>query len=257
MPRAQEGVERPVHRRGGGGGHDSGGFAWDEVAALAILEVAGREHHGVASQLTQTLQDRAGRQTGEKLGRRAVLEMGDLVAQPGFEFAVPGGCARHHHQMPGPRMPAQRLLDGAGKIVLDRDTDHVGGQRRDRPQERPGNAHVNHRRLRKQLGVMAQQESERFFAPDDQYLRWLQGILLAQERGHGVNVRLTFEVGIVEKLGAQFRRVRDRLAQSAFAFEVRRQQSMAGIQHEDVPDLPGRGGGREHKTARGQEPYEA
>jgi len=90
--------------------------------------------------------------------------MGDLVSQPGFEFAVPCGCARHHHQTPGLWMPAQRLVDGAGKIEFDRDADHVGGQRRsDRRNDLT--TPCGPPDLRKQLGAMAQQESERLFAP--------------------------------------------------------------------------------------------
>ena len=86
---ADEGVERPVHRRGGGCGHGLDGFTRREMAAVAVLEVAGREHHGVASQLTQTFQHGIGRQTREKLDRRAVLETRDLASQPGFPCAVP------------------------------------------------------------------------------------------------------------------------------------------------------------------------
>ena len=197
--------------------------------ARAVLEIAGREHHGVATQRAQPVQHRAGRQTGEKLDRRPVLEPRDLAAQLGFQGAILRGGPRHHHQPPGSRMPAQRQGDGAREIVLDRDADHIGGQRRKRRQERPGHGRVDHWNLRKQLGAMAQQKTERLFTPDDQHGRRPQGILLVQEQGQGANVGLAVEAGIVEKLGAQLRRIGERLAQAGFNFEIRRQQALVGI----------------------------
>ncbi len=141
-----------------------------EMAAFAVLEVAGREHHGVASQLAQTFQHCTGRQTREKLDRRAVLETGHLIPQPGLPFAVPFRRARHDHQTPGLRMPAQRLVDGAGKLVFDRDADYVGGQRRNRSQQRPGNGHVDHRGLRKKLSAILQKEAQRLVARCDDHV---------------------------------------------------------------------------------------
>ena len=54
-----------------------------------------------------------------------------LSTQPRFPPAVPLGGARHDHEPPGSRMPAQRLFDGAGKIVLDWNADRIGRQRRE------------------------------------------------------------------------------------------------------------------------------
>ena len=121
--------------------------------------------------------------------------MGDFVSQLDFPVAVWRGSARHHHQMPGLRLPAQRLVDGAGKIILGRDANHIGGQWRERPQKRPGNTQVDHGNSRKQFGAMVQQESECFFAPDDQHIRRSQGVFVAQERSQGANVGVTIEAG--------------------------------------------------------------
>lgn len=150
-------------------------------------------------------------------------------------------------------MPAQRQGDGAREIVFNRDADHIGGQRRERRQERPGHGRVDHWNLRKQFGAMAQQKTERLFTASDQYGRWPQGVLLAQERGQGAKVGLAIEAGIVEKLGAQLGRIGERLAQAGFEFEIRRQHAMVGVQHEDVPGRPGQGGWRQQEPARDPE----
>jgi hypothetical protein len=48
--RAHECVERTEYRGGRGGRHDLGGLARRETSALAVLEVAGREHDGVVAE---------------------------------------------------------------------------------------------------------------------------------------------------------------------------------------------------------------
>ena len=62
-------------------------------------------------------------------------------------------------------MPAQRQLNGACVVVLDRDADDVGGQRLHRLQEGLVDAEMNHRHVREQAGTMAKQEIERDLGP--------------------------------------------------------------------------------------------
>ena len=101
---------------------------------------------------------------------------------------------------------------------------------------------------REELLAMTQNELERVLGSDDDRVRRPSGVFLPQVRGHGVAVSLPAEVRHVEKLGedlhVSIRRFRERLAQSALQFDVRRQQPGIRKDDENVPGLLGRRGRR-------------
>ena len=129
---ADEGVERPVQRCTGGRNQRGSRVARIEQLTRAVLEVTGGEHDGVRAQFAQSLLHRGGRQSREKFDCQFPRDGRDLAAQAHFPLAVSLRSAGHDDEPLRRRMPAQRLLDGAGKVVFDGDADHIGRQRTDR-----------------------------------------------------------------------------------------------------------------------------
>lgn len=77
------------------GGHDLDGLAGGEVAARPVAEAARCDHDGVASKVMDPLQHGVGGQTGEKLGRDAVLVTRHLLTQPGLPSLIHRAGAGH------------------------------------------------------------------------------------------------------------------------------------------------------------------
>ena len=179
----------------------SGGVTRGEIASLAVLVVARREHDGIVTELTETFQHIACGQPHEKLDRDTILEARNNVAYLGFVVLIRITRACHQDEPSSLRTPLQRLFDGGGKIVVDGDADHIGGKRRLLSQERPGDAHVHNWRQRKELSPVAQHKIDRLIAPRDNHVWDLLRILCPQERHQGAMISLGVELGNVEILG--------------------------------------------------------
>ena len=201
------------------------------------------------------------RQASEKLDLRTNIEAGESGAQGGFPRAIPSTRTRHYDQPPGVRMPAQRELNGAPVVVLDRGADDVGGQRLDRLEVGLGDCDVDHRDVREQPGTMAKHEVERERTHDDDRLRRTSGVFFVQVRGDSLFVCLTGEGGPIKKLredlDVPIRRIFNGFPEPAVDLDVGGEQAVVGEEHQDVPGLCCRRRWCDQETARSQEQSEA
>ena len=143
------------------------------------------------------------------------------------------------------RVPAQRQLDRAWEIHVDRHTDHVGRQRRLAAQHGGGYRLEDHRHAREDIGAMLKHEHQRLFAANDDHLGWPGAVFVAQVSGDRVAIGCATELRSIQKLGGQVHaRVgmcRKCRVQASVELHVGRQQTAVGVQHQHVARFRGRG----------------
>ncbi|MFN7428821.1 MAG: hypothetical protein ACK5T2_20585 [bacterium] len=246
-----EGVVRRVDRNGGQGRQTYRRIARGHFNAIAVHEIAGGEHDGIALQGAEAADQFGIRRSRQELESRPWLEANCLGTQSVFQHPVAGRGASHDDHLPGRRMPAQRLIDRACKIVLDRNSDDIGGQR---PELGARHAQVYDRHAGEQRTAMRENEGERFRTRSHDDGWPARPVLHAQVVDRRALEIRTPEPGCVEELleKAATMLCRQRLAQAALDLHVRGQQATVGEQHQHARAI---GQDRCRRQQYGQQQY--
>ncbi len=227
-----------VHRRFRRRRHHGDRVVRGESASGAIPEVTGRDDDVTRCHSSQADQHIVGGQPRQKFSRNLHAQRLHGGAKLGFTVMVPSAGTGDHDQPPRVRVQVKRQLHGAERIVVDRNSDDVRRERRQRLQERAQQRDVDNGDAGKQLGAMAKEELKGWLARDDNHLRWSRAVFLPEVRCGPRLVGLSAEIGRVEELGKKIDRaagaIGNALAQSAVHLDVGREQAVVAEHHEDV-----------------------
>ena len=255
--RAEHRVVGHVDRCRGRTEHAAQGLERIEGPAVAVHEVAGREHHRFLAQCSEAPEHLSVRQSGEEFDRDPAADAGDVGAQALLPFAV---MARRltgdDHEPRRAGMQAQRERQRARHVRVDGVAEHVGRQRRQRRHGCDHDAFVHHGHPREESLAVVQQEAQRLEAASDDDVGGTASVLAAQQLHHEVRVRCAAKPQLVKEFLVEpdtFRLdVRETFAQALVGLEDPGHHTAVAVQHEDVFLLRGRSRNRHDGTEQDQ-----